>query len=267
MWLSHWNLARDPFADRESPYVSLPSHDEAVARLVLAVESAEPRVILAAPGGLGKTAVARRALGQSLQLRRRFVSVSCPRDETSLFARLAESLGQRVGREPRRFEPWRALERAIRLASLQGEQVVITIDDCDDHIDAPARRELDALARLGSAASAGLTMIQLQRIEDGDGLPASATWSARIGLKRLTRSQADDYLTTKLQWAGTTDRIFTPRAITRTHALSRGNPRELEQLARGCLITGATRGLEVITPELVDDFVHESGIHPFAASA
>ena len=73
-----------------------------------------------------------------------------------------------------------------------------------------------------------------------------------IGLKRLTRSEADSYLTTKLRWAGTTDRLFTARAITRIQALSFGVPRELERLARTCLIAGAVRGLEVINPELVD---------------
>ena len=31
VWMPHWGLSRDPFAETDSPYVSLPSHDEAVA--------------------------------------------------------------------------------------------------------------------------------------------------------------------------------------------------------------------------------------------
>ena len=57
VWMPHWGLSRDPFAEIESPYVSLPSHDEAVARLVFAVETAQRRAVFAAPAGLGKTAV------------------------------------------------------------------------------------------------------------------------------------------------------------------------------------------------------------------
>jgi type II secretory pathway predicted ATPase ExeA len=59
-------------------------------------------------------------------------------------------------------------------------------------------------------------------------------------------------LVAKLEYAGNPDRIFTPRALTRLHALSRGVPRKLEQLAVLCLIGGASRGLEVIQADLVD---------------
>ena len=62
MWMRHWGLERDPFAEPGSPYVSLPSHDEAVARLVHAIETSQRRAVLTAPAGLGKTAVLRRRL-------------------------------------------------------------------------------------------------------------------------------------------------------------------------------------------------------------
>ena len=86
--------SRDPFAETESPYVSLPSHDEAVARLVFAIETAQRRAVLAAPGGLGKTAVLRKARQGAASIRGvEFISVSCPRDGTLLFTLLAERLG------------------------------------------------------------------------------------------------------------------------------------------------------------------------------
>ena len=67
--MPHWGLSRDPFAEFDSPYVSLPSHDEAVARLVFAVETAQRRAVFAAPAGLGKTAVLRKALSRVHQVR------------------------------------------------------------------------------------------------------------------------------------------------------------------------------------------------------
>jgi type II secretory pathway predicted ATPase ExeA len=264
--MTHWGLSRDPFAEIESPYVSLPSHDEAVARLVFAVETSQRRAILAAAGGLGKTAVMRRVSSEVLSPRRRLASVSCPRDGALLFALLAERLGQRVVREPSRLAAWRALERAIRLASLQGYQVVMLIDDCDDQIGATVRRDLDSLAHLGSTTTTGLTIIQFERTQ-GEAQPFDCgAWSLTIGLERLTRSQAERYLATKLEWAGTTERIFTPRALTRIHALSVGVPRVLEQLASICLMGGAIRGLEVINPEMVDAAAPECRAAQFAAS-
>jgi type II secretory pathway predicted ATPase ExeA len=252
VWKSHWGLARDPFDEIESPYVSLPSHDEAVARIAFAVETARSRVVLAAPGGMGKSSVLRKSLGELLRPRRRFVAVSCPREGTLLFTLLAERLGQRTGREPTRVGSWRTLERAFRVASLQSEQVVVIVEDCDEQVDAAVRGDLDLLVRLGSATTAGLTIIQLERIEEEAGPDASMEWAPRIGLERLTRAEAEHYLTTKILWAGSADRLFTPRAITQIQALTLGVPLAIEQLASLCLMAGAVRGLEVINPDLVD---------------
>ena len=266
MWMPHWGLSRDPFAEIESPYVSLPSHDEAVARLVFAIESGQRRAVFAAPAGLGKTAVLRRAVAEVRDPRRRLASVSCPHDGTLLFTLLAERLGQRVGREPSRLGAWRALERATRLASLQGYQVVLIIDDCDDQVDAAVRRDVDSLAQLGSTATNGLTIIQLERTEIESDRVGCHRSAPAIGLVRLTRAQAETYLAKKLEWAGSTERILTPRAITRLHALSFGVPRHLEQLASMCLVGGAVRGLEVLNPELVDAVALACSDVGFAAS-
>jgi len=267
MWMSRWGLSRDPFAELESPYVSMPSHDEAVARLVFAVESSQRLAVVAAQGGLGKTAVLRKAHAALLDPRRQFVSVSCPREGSLLFTLLAERLGQRVGREPSRPGAWRALERALRLATLQGIHVVAIIDDCDELVDANVRRDLESVSQLGSIATAGLTIIRLERIAGDTGLVARTGWPMNIGLQRLTRSEVGSYLTTKTRWAGSAEGLFTPRAITRIHSLSFGVPRKLEQLARACLVAGAARGLEVINPELVDAVAQEYYAGSFAANA
>ena len=43
MWNSHWGLERDPFAESDGLYVSLPTHDDAVGRLTRAIESPSAR--------------------------------------------------------------------------------------------------------------------------------------------------------------------------------------------------------------------------------
>ena len=44
----HWGLVERPICRADSPYVSLPSHDEAVARLVSAIETHSPAAVLIA---------------------------------------------------------------------------------------------------------------------------------------------------------------------------------------------------------------------------
>ena len=86
-WKVHWGFEKAPFADRDSPYVSLPAHDEAALRLVQCVKNAERIVFLTADSGLGKTTVLRRVLAETRSPRLRSVSVSCRARQLSCWPR------------------------------------------------------------------------------------------------------------------------------------------------------------------------------------
>jgi hypothetical protein len=202
--------------------------------------------------GVGKTTVLRRALAEARNPRRRFVRVNCPPDESLLFALLAERLGARVTRDMGRLGSWRILERAIRASSLERIQVILAVDDCVYRHMGRMHREIDNLVQLGSTSSTLLTIIQLEQSECPGRSEPGEPWSLAVGLLPLTRSQAEHYLEMKLAAAGSTKPVFTPRAITRLHGISRGIPRSLERLAAASLTAGAARELEVVPPELVD---------------
>jgi general secretion pathway protein A len=251
VWKSHWKLDRAPFADSTAPYVSLPSHDEAVAKLVDTIESAQRRAFLTADAGLGKTMVLHRAFDEARNPGRRFARLTCARDGTLLVAMLAERLGERVAREPSRLAAWRALERAVKLASIHGNHVIVGIDNCET-ANAEVHRDIDSLVSLASAASAKMTVIQSGRTRRLRRVDFEGTWAPAIKLDSLTRSQADAFLTAKLRSAGRDEPVFSTRAITRLPCLSGGVPRLIEQLATLCLMGAAERGLDHVTPEIVD---------------
>jgi type II secretory pathway predicted ATPase ExeA len=261
VWQRHWSLASDPFADLDSPYVSLPSHDEAVARLVYAIEKTERRIVLTAPAGLGKTKVLHRAIDESKTARRRFAVVRSPIDGNHLVRLFAERLGERIGPEPNRYRAWRALERAIRVISLHGFHVVLAVDDWNEPAEdsSVSGRDLEFLTQLSSESTIQLSVILIGRTptDSAGRLHASGTCPLPITLHRLTRSQVESYLVAKLDAAGCTERIFTPRAATRLHARTSGVPRRVDRLASLCLIAGAVRGLEVISPDVVDGVARE----------
>jgi hypothetical protein len=264
MWMRYWGLAKDPFAGLDTPYVPTTSHDEAVARLVHTIETAQTRAVLMAAAGLGKTTVLRQALAATSTPMRRFATVSCPSDGTLLFGLLAEGLGERIGREPSRLGAWRALERAIRLAALQGFHVVLAIDSCDERTLRAVQCDIDSLIGLRSSTNAELTLIQVGGSKAFDSPAVISSCPLVVELQPLTRSEAERYLTAKLKLAECDVPIFTPRAITRLHGLSVGVPRDLEQLTQLCLMAGAVRGLEVIPPDVVDGAANSywNGMHP-----
>ena len=221
------------------------------ARLVHTIESADRMAFLLADAGLGKSTVLRRAFDETRDLRRRFVLVSCPRDETLLVAMLAERLGERLGREPSRLASWRALERAVRIAAIQGIQIVIGIDDCE-RATGSVRRDIESVAHLAPGAKTRITVILAGRPKQSGGCEFSTPGTLAIGLESQTRTQTEVFLTTKLTAAGCDLPVFDARAITRLHCLSAGVPAHVERLARLSLMAGAAADLEVIPPELID---------------
>ncbi len=254
MWMRHWGLAHDPFAEPASPYVSLPSHDEAIERLTYAAQTGQPHVVIRAASGLGKTTVLRQAISRIRSARRRIVVVSESDEGAILWGRLAAGLGAHPARAQSLSQAWRTLERAIRVLCLEGFQIVLAIDDCRGPAGSAANLVpcLAGLGRLTLRDRREVTVIELhgdntdrQAIDDG-------RCPLRAQLKALTRSEAEDYLHQKLAAAGCREPIFMDRAITRLHCQSAGVPLALERLATLSLTAGAIRGIEVISPDIVD---------------
>ena len=251
-WHRHWNLDRDPFDPRAPAFVAAPPHAEAVARLVHAIEAAERSARLVAAPGLGKSAVLARAIELARAPNRRFGRASGPIDGASLFASLAAGLGARVDPGAGRGPTWRALGEAARVCAWQGQSIVLAVDDCQTLASASDRGDLDRLDHLAADPSARLTVIRVGRPEadrDGD---EPEEWGLPIRLGPLRRSEAADYVEAKLRAAGRDDPTFTPRALTLLHARSGGVPRGIDRIAALALMAGSARGLEMVTPEVVD---------------
>ena len=98
-------------------------------------------------------------------------------------------------------------------------------------LDRVAVLGLNLFAHRGFGEEARVTVIRAGRHSPESRPDGEDDWRLSIGLQRLTRSQVEDYLIAKLAAAGAAERVFTPRAVTRLHALSGGVPRGLEQLA------------------------------------
>jgi MSHA biogenesis protein MshM len=261
VWTRHWGLSHDPFLDAGTPYVPTAPHEEAVARLLHTIEAGQRLAVLRAASGLGKTTVLARALAEARHPSRRFATASSPPDGALLFAGLAEGLGARVPPECGRAMAWKALSDAVRLCRWQRLGVVLAIDDAQDLVGPVDRLDLDRLAHLDPHPDARLTVVRAHRTDD-EGEDLAPAWELAIRLDPLTRSEAGRYLSAKLSAAGRDEPTFTPRAIHRLHARTGGVPRGLDRLASLALMAGALRGLEMVTPEVVEGVVRECAPAP-----
>jgi type II secretory pathway predicted ATPase ExeA len=257
VWTRYWKLSVDPFAGSATPYVPVAPHEDAIARLVDVIAGGGRRAVVQAGAGLGKSLILARVLAQTRSPTQRAALCAGPADGGVLFASLAERLGRRAGPGVgvSRAPGWKALEEAVRLCRWQRLRVVLVIDDCH-HLTAPTDRlDLDRLTHLDPHPDARVTVLQAYRTElDAEPFAqaAVAPWEPLIRIPALTRSEAETYLNTKLAAAGRSEPTFTPRAISRWHAVATGNPRTLDRFAALALMAGARRGLEIVTPDVVD---------------
>ena len=132
VWYRHWGLVRHPFDDAESPYVSLPSHDEAIYRLVYSIEQGHRQVVFTAaagPGQDGRASAGDRRDTKSLAAGgpgpadARRIGVPRPDRRTA-----GASRGPGYGAGFDMAGDWPAL----RVLSLEGVQVILAIDDWND---------------------------------------------------------------------------------------------------------------------------------------
>jgi hypothetical protein len=252
VWLRHWGLASDPFVGAGSPYVPLPSHEEAMARLIFSIERQQRFVTLFAEAGVGKTTVVMQAIRETRSPRRRVVMVRLPSEGPQLLGLLADGLGLPFGAGSDRGGVWRSLCRALRASSLEGQHVVLVIDGWDANPDAGTMQDLSALLDVGGPRGMPVSLVRVGRGIDAEDDDGGESRALAIGLERLTRSETQTYLDAKLGAGGCRDRVFTPRAVTRLHSWSEGIPRALEQLAGLSLMAGSVQRLEVVTPDVVD---------------
>jgi len=146
------------------------------------------------------------------------------------------------------------LERAVRVCGLEGFQVVLAIDDCQaaGGSGGDLAPDLARLSQLGSRVGRGLTLVEVRQDDPDQPAIEDEGWVLSARLRTLTQSEVEDYLLRKLAAAGCQKRVFTSRAITRLQSLAAGVPRNLERLATLSLSAAAVRGLEVVSPDLVD---------------
>ena len=259
MWKRHWGLSRDPFLDGGSTYVALPSHVEAASRLLYSIESAHRLAILRSGAGMGKSTVLRRALAEARRAGRRIALATDPIDSVGLWNELADRLGAPAAASPAdRAASWRRLERAVQVHALEGRRVVLAVDGAETlwNEGDSARGDLLRLAHLDGGSTTALLVLRDGEGDEPDPEP-SPPWTLSIGLVRLVRSEVERYLAEKLAGSGCADALFTPRAIVRLHALSSGVPRGLNQLASLSLMAAASRGVEAVSSEIVDDAARE----------
>jgi len=267
-YLEFYELSQEPFSNAPVArfYYSSSQHAQALMRLMHAVSQMKGLALLVGDIGAGKTTLARRMLD------------NLPEDEYEaallviihsgitanwLLRRIALQLGVENPAEEKLALLSQLYQRLVRIYE-SGKKAVVLIDEAQMLATREIMEEFRGLLNLEVPERKLLSFVffGLPEIEDNLKLdpPLAQRVALRYRLEPLSQEATDAYVRHRLRLAGGARVPFTPTALLRIHAHSRGTPRLINTLCDNALFEGFLARQRDIDERFVDRIARDLGI-------
>ncbi|MCP4195097.1 MAG: AAA family ATPase [Planctomycetaceae bacterium] len=261
MYESYWGLTHKPFENNsnESFYYPSETHQAALLKLRYAIESRRDGAVLTGAPGLGKSLLIRtmfRMLPKTITPKVHLVFPQMPTHE--LLTYLAEELSPEQGS----FGPLsteaavRRIEHALRENSEAGKHAVVVVDEAQLITDVTTLDMLRLLLNFESQHGIGLTLLFVGQPSFLPTIDRHPGVEERLAVKCLLRpldlDESVSYVNHRLNQAGADQPIFDELALERIHAITHGNPRQINRLCDLALLIGFAEERHSITHEAID---------------
>ena len=253
MYLQHFGMQQAPFGLTPNTvfYVDLPTHQQAMEVLQVALAQGEGFIKVTGEVGTGKTLLCRKLL-QEAPTHWALAYVPDPNlSPLELKWALALELGLKQSANIDGPQLAQLLQRQLMLLASQQKQVVLLIDEAQALPD----DTLEALRLLTNLETEQRKLLQVvlfgqpeldRRLASYQFRQLRQRISFSYQLAVLNRLQVQCYLQARLQVAGVRRQLFQPLAILTLWYYSRGIPRLLNILAHKTLMLGYGKGLATI---------------------
>lgn len=257
MYEAYWELSRAPFRNVPDPTVfcPLPTHQEALERLVYAVESGHGGVVITGAAGCGKSTLSRVFLMRldpgkyDVGL---VINPAFPPDE--FLYEVALQLGLSPA-SSQRSVLFRALSEHLLANADEGGATVLIVDDAHLIRDEAVFEELRMLLNLqaNDRHLLSLVLIGLPTLRTTlDGLEAFRQRMAlHLSLEAPDEGETVQYIEFRLKQAGAAKPIFTDDAVRAIYKETGGIPRNVNKLCDICLYEGQRRKAREVSVPLV----------------
>lgn len=138
----------------------------------------------------------------------------------------------------------------------QGKRVILIFDEAQN-LSRESLEELRMFTNINSNKDELLQLVLVGQPELRDIIqrPDLTQFAQRVAsafhLKAMDRETVSEYITHRLQVAGTTREVFTPEAVTLIFEAARGVPRLTNQLCDFCLVYAFAQNTDTVTAEVV----------------
>jgi general secretion pathway protein A len=255
LYTSFYGLTREPFSLSPDPafiYPS-PSHREAIAQLIYAVQARRGVVVLTGEVGTGKTTLLRNMLRTANPGVRTAYLLNPPRTRGELYLNLAAEFQLELG----------ALETAtltlhrFLVECFERRTTVVALFDEAQQIPCEVLEEIRLLTNLETADTKLLQVIlagqpEFDAVIDSNEMRAlKQRISLRHRLVPLMPEECVKYISTRLKRAGAVESPFELDACRAIHRYSGGIPRLINLLCDSSMLSGYVTNCRLISPEMV----------------
>jgi general secretion pathway protein A len=259
-YLEFYELSQEPFSNAPVSrfYYSSSQHAQALMRLTHAVSGMKGLAVLVGDIGAGKTTLARRMLDSLPEEEYEaalLVIIHSGITPSWLLKRIALQLGVENPAEEKLALLSQLYQRLVRIYE-QGKKAVVLIDEAQMLGSREIMEEFRGLLNLEVPERKLLSFVFFGLPEIEHNLRLDPPLAQRVALKYrlepLSAEATEAYVRHRLRLAGAPRVPFTPGALSRLHAHSRGTPRLVNTLCDNALFEGFVARARDIDERLVD---------------
>ena len=276
-YLEFYELSQEPFSNAPVSrfYYSSAQHAQALMRLTHAVSGMKGLAVLVGDIGAGKTTLARRMLDSLPEEEYEaalLVIIHSGITASWLLKRIALQLGVENPAEEKLALLSQLYQRLVRIYE-QGKKAVVLIDEAQMLATREIMEEFRGLLNLEVPERKLLSFVFFGLPELEDNLRLDPPLAQRVALKYrlepLSPEASEAYVRYRLRLAGAPRVPFTPGAMTRVHAHSRGTPRLINTICDNALFEGFVARAKEVDERLVARVARDLGLEapPPPASA
>ncbi|MFO0583128.1 MAG: AAA family ATPase [Anaeromyxobacter sp.] len=267
-YLEYHELSQEPFSNAPVSrfYYASAQHAQALTRLMHVVSSMKGLAVLVGDVGAGKTTLARRMLDSLPEEEYEaalLVIIHSGITPAWLLKRIAMQLGVEAPAEEKLALLSQLYQRLIRIHEA-GKKAVVLIDEAQMLASREIMEEFRGLLNLEVPDSKLISFVFFGLPEIEDNLRLDPPLAQRVALKyRLEPFSAeatDAYVKHRLRLAGAPRMPFTPAAVARVHAHSRGTPRVINTLCDNALFEGFLARQRELDDRFVDKVARDLGL-------
>ena len=265
MYNDYWGFKEKPFENTPDPrfFYCSAKHEEALMRLLYAVQERKSSAMLSGECGSGKTLLSRIILNR-LMNKEEYKVALVVNPAIPLLELLGEIVYQLGGENPageRKIDILRRLNEILYSVSQDGKHTVIIIDEAQTISEDSVFDELRLLLNFQVNERFLLTLLLLGQPELREKIEATRQFKQRLALRyhltTLTEVETKAYIGHRCLVAGKESPPFSDGAYKLIYEYSQGLPREINNICDLSLVIGMGERVNLVEERIVSEVIKD----------